>query len=264
MKNILVPIGSNKNAANTLQYAIDFAVGTSAKIYVIHVFGVSKMASSMKNIDSVLEKDSEHELDEVLNQVDKKGVEIISKSIKGNVIDSIERVANQLHVDLIISSAKSISTDDRVYLGKITGGLIKDTQLPVLVIPKNYKFKVVSKILMAIKSGIISSNNVLAPLNNVINRFNSRLDLLRVITPSALSEDAQLNDELEELKTNYKTTENATIFQGVLEHIHEVDPDMLCVIRRKRGFFKRLWEDDRVYKKDFESRIPLLILKGAF
>lgn len=264
MKNILVPIGSNKNAANTLQYAIDFAVGTSAKIYVIHVFGVSKMASSMKNIDSVLEKDSEHELDEVLNQVDKKGVEIISKSIKGNVIDSIERVANQLHVDLIISSAKSISTDDRVYLGKITGGLIKDTQLPVLVIPKNYKFKVVSKILMAIKSGIISSNNVLAPLNNVINRFNSRLDLLRVITPSALSEDAQLNDELEELKTNYKTTENATIFQGVLEHIHEVNPDMLCVIRRKRGFFKRLWEDDRVYKKDFESRIPLLILKGAF
>ena len=264
MKNILVPIGSNKNAANTLQYAIDFAVGTSAKIYVIHVFGVSKMASSMKNIDSVLEKDSEHELDEVLNQVDKKGIEIISKSIKGNVIDSIERVANQLHVDLIISSAKSISTDDRVYLGKITGGLIKDTQLPVLVIPKNYKFKVVSKILMAIKSGIISSNNVLAPLNNVINRFNSRLDLLRVITPSALSEDAQLNDELEELKTNYKTTENATIFQGVLEHIHEVDPDMLCVIRRKRGFFKRLWEDDRVYKKDFESRIPLLILKGAF
>lgn len=264
MKNILVPIGSNKNAANTLQYAIDFAVGTSAKIYVIHVFGVSKMASSMKNIDSVLEKDSEHELDEVLNQVDKKGVEIISKSIKGNVIDSIERVANQLHVDLIISSAKSISTDDRVYLGKITGGLIKDTQLPVLVIPKNYKFKVVSKILMAIKSGIISSNNVLAPLNNVINRFNSRLDLLRVITPSALSEDAQLNDELEELKTNYKTSENATIFQGVLEHIHEVNPDMLCVIRRKRGFFKRLWEDDRVYKKDFESRIPLLILKGAF
>ena len=264
MKNILVPIGSNKNAANTLQYAIDFAVGTSAKIYVIHVFGVSKMASSMKNIDSVLEKDSEHELDEVLNQVDKKGIEIKSKSIKGNVIDSIERVANQLHVDLIISSAKSISTDDRVYLGKITGGLIKDTQLPVLVIPKNYKFKVVSKILMAIKSGIISSNNVLAPLNNVMNRFNSRLDLLRVITPSALSEDAQLNDELEELKTNYKTTENATIFQGVLEHIHEVDPDMLCVIRRKRGFFKRLWEDDRVYKKDFESRIPLLILKGAF
>lgn len=264
MKNILVPIGSNKNAKNTLQYAIDFAVGTNAKIYVIHVFGVSKMASSMKNIDSVLEKDSEHELDEVLNQIDKKGVEIISKSIKGNVIDSIERVANQLHVDLIISSAKSISTDDKVYLGKIAGGLIKDTQLPVLVIPKNYQFKKVSKILMAIKSGIISSNNMLAPLKNVINRFNSKLDLLRVVTPSSLSEDTQLNEELEELKTNYKTSENATIFQGVLEHIHEANPDMLCVIRRKRGFFKRLWEDDRVYKKDFESRMPLLILKGAF
>ena len=263
MKNILVPIGSNKSAANTLQYAIDFAVGTNAKIYVIHVFGVSKAASSMKNIDSILEEDSEHELEEVLNKIDKKGIEIVSKSIKGNVIDSIERVANQLHVDLIISSAKSVSVDDKVYLGKIAGGLIKDTKLPVLIIPKNYKFKEVTKILMAIKSGILSSSNVLTPLNNVINRFNSRLDLLRIITPRSTPEGNQLNEELDRLKTNYKTSENATIFQGVLEHIHEADPDMLCVIRRKRGFFKRLWEDDRVHKKDFESRIPLLILKGA-
>ncbi len=263
MKNILVPIGSNKNAVNTLQYAIDFASDINAKIYVIHVFGVSKAASSMKNIDRFLEEDSEHELEEVLNQVEKKGVEIISKSIKGSVINSIERVAKQLDVDLIISSAKSISIDEKVYLGRIAGGLIKHTKLPVLVIPKNYKFKEVSKILMAIKSGFISSSNVLSPLKIFINKYNSKLDLIRVITPNSTSKDAQLNEELEGLKTNYKTTENATVFQGVLEHLHDFDPDMLCVIRRKRGFFKRIGEDDRIYKKDFESRIPLLVLKGA-
>ena len=119
MKNILVPIGSNiKAAINTLQYAVDFLQGTKATIYVIKVYGVTKVVGSFKNIDAILEEDSNKELDEVLYEVDSKGVEIIAKSIKGNITDSIGRVAKQLEVDLIISSAKSISTDDTVFLGK--------------------------------------------------------------------------------------------------------------------------------------------------
>ncbi len=264
MKNILVPLGSSKNAINTLQYAIDFVEGTSAKVYVIKVYGLAKAANSMKNIDAVLEKDSDKEIEEVLKNVNKKNVEIISKSIKGSVIDSIERVAKQLKVDLIISSAKSISTDEKVFLGKIAGGLIKSTNIPVLVVPKNYTFKKVSKVLMAIKSGFISSSDVLEPLKSVIERFQSKLDLIRVITPkSNAAESTELNTELEALVSTSKITENGTIFQGVLEHIHQSNPDLLCVIRRKRGFFVRLWEQDRVYKKDFESRVPLLVLKGA-
>jgi nucleotide-binding universal stress UspA family protein len=263
MENILVPIGSNNNAINTLQYAIDFVEGTNARIYVIKVYGVAKAASSMKNIDTILKEDSNKELKTVLQKADTKGVEIISRSIKGDVIDSIERVAKQLNVDLIISSAKSISTDEKVYLGRIAGGLIKSTDIPVLVIPKDYKLKEISKVFMAIKSGAISSSDLLTPLKNILDKFKASLDLIRVITPKSRTEDAKLNSELDALVTNSKISENATIFQGVLEHIHESNPDLLCVIRRKRGFFIRLWEKDRVYKKDFESRIPLLVLKGS-
>ncbi len=263
MKNILVPIGSDKNAINTLQYAIDFSEGTNATIYIIKVYGVSKVASSMKNIDSILKEDSNKELNVVLDNVNSKGAQIISKSIKGDIINSIERVAKQLDVDLIISSAKSISKDESVYLGKIAGGLIKNTNIPILIIPKNYKFKVVSKVLMAIKSGTISNATVLSPMMDVLNRFKSKLDLIKVITPSSNDDNVEVNKTLDALTSSFKTTENATIFQGVLEHIHESNPDVLCVIRRKRGFFIRLWKKDRVYKKNFESRMPLLVLKGA-
>ncbi|RUA07857.1 MAG: universal stress protein, partial [Flavobacteriia bacterium] len=30
----------------------------------------------------------------------------------------------------------------------------------------------------------------------------------------------------------------------------------------RRGFFKKLWQNDKVKKIDFESKIPLLVLKG--
>lgn len=263
MKNILVPIGSSGNAVNTLQYAIDFAEGTDAVLYVIKVFGVTKVAGAIKRVDAILEEDSKHEMEAVLAEVKTKGVKIISKTIKGSIADSIERIAKQIDVDLVISSTKSMSVDEKVFIGKIAGSLIKQTDLPILFIPRNYKFKVIDKILLATKVCQVSSPNVLEPLEFFMNRFKSTLDLIHIKTPKSSDTDSILSEQLKALQSSFKTSENGTVFQGVLEHLHSYNPDMLCVIRRNRGFFARLWEQDRVYKKDFESRIPLLVLKGT-
>jgi hypothetical protein len=45
-----------------------------------------------------------------------------------------------------------------------------------------------------------------------------------------------------------------------------INPDIICVFRRKRGFFEKLWNDvtldHSLSKANFESRVPLLVLKG--
>ena len=65
-----------------------------------------------------------------------------------------------------------------------------------------------------------------------------------------------------EMVSTFKTTENAMLFQGVLEHFQSHNPDMLCVIRRKRGFFQKLWEKNVVLKREFHTSKPLLVLSG--
>jgi len=38
---------------------------------------------------------------------------------------------------------------------------------------------------------------------------------------------------------------------------------LLCVVRRKRGFFAKLWEKNSILKKDFHSStLPVLVLSG--
>ena len=53
MKTILVPIGSSKKSVNTLQYAIDFATISNAKIYVIQVFSSARATGVLKNVDAI-------------------------------------------------------------------------------------------------------------------------------------------------------------------------------------------------------------------
>jgi len=262
MKTILVPLGSSKKAINTLQYAIDFATVSNAKIYVIHVFRSAKATGLLRNIDALLENEAKEELANILSKVDSKNIEIKTVAVKGEITDIISRIAKELDVDLIISSAKLASSDSSVYLGEIVGSLIKQTELPILIIPKGFVFKPIKKILLSIRSGLIKHQNVLNPLENIKKLFHSYVSLLHVITPKNELEDNGLDVKFEAIADEIINTENATVFQGVLEHINAVNPDILCVIRNKRGFLIRLLEQKSIKKIDFESRIPLLVLKG--
>lgn len=262
MKNILVTIGTHNNAINTLQYAIDLAENFNAKVYAVKVFGNTRVSGSLKNVNAVLEEDVAYEINEVITEVDRKSVDLAVVSAKGKIRDSIETISKELSIDLIVSAAKPVSKDETLFLSKTSGSLVKDTDIPVLIVPTQYRYKSISKILMTVKSGKIRSSEKLNLLKEILNKFQCKLDLIQVFTPKLSEEDREVNPELKELSTKFTTTENATVFQGVLEHLHITEPDMLCVMRRKRGFFSRLWQDDAVKKADFESRLPLLILKG--
>ena len=263
MKNILVPIGSSFNALNTLQYAIDFAEAVEAKIYLVHIYSSPKISGNILKVDQIMERDSKEILKDHLKNVNRKNVEIITSTLKGySIIDTLKQLNRLLNIDLIIASPKNDGADEHIFLGKITGNIIKDTKVPVLIVPAETSFKPIKKILMTIKSGSIKSVSTLDLLIKIKNTFSSTINLLQVKTPKLDAQDLELNKTLEGLINQHIPTTNASVYQGVLEFMREEGPDLLCVIRRKRGFFKKLWENDRVKKIDFDSHIPLLVLKG--
>jgi len=154
------------------------------------------------------------------------------------------------------------SIREEIFLGKTAGSLVKKTNVPILTIPDGYKYIAIKNILMAFKSGIVKSKTALKPLQFIVSKFNAEVNLLLVKTPNYTDEDLVLNKGLEQLKSSLTITENATTFQGVLEHFQKHQPDLLCVFTRKRGFFKKLWEKNTILKEEFNTSVPLLILKG--
>ena len=79
---------------------------------------------------------------------------------------------------------------------------------------------------------------MLLPLYDFITKFKTTVNLLLVKTPEYKEEDLILDNALKTIQNTLTISENSTIFQGVLEHFRSNNPDLLCVFRRKRGFFK--------------------------
>ncbi|HET8808896.1 MAG TPA: universal stress protein [Flavobacteriaceae bacterium] len=261
MKNILVPIGSSPNAGSNLQYAIDLAHEVDANVYVISIFQEMSKVGGMTKVNAIMKADVEKRLEEVMASVDKKEVSVVAHPIKGEVIDGIIRFNKHIPVDLMVISPRSNAISEEVYLGKISGKLVKETNIPILVVPEGSIFKKPKTMLMAFKNGNFNKKKTLSPVRQFVDFFKMKLNVLHVETPETSKNMKQVSENLKAIMNNYEQVQNATTFQAVLEYFHSYEPDILCVVRRKRGFFQKLMEKNVILKKEFHTSKPLLVLQ---
>ena len=249
MKNILVPIGSVENGVNNLRYAINFASITQARVYVTCI-------KTDQNTEEVLR--------EVLDNVQTKDIQVVSKRISGDIFEGIASLSRVLNIDLMVLSPQSVDINDEVYLGKVTGKIVRATEIPLLIVPRDYLFRRFDNILFACKNAPIKESNASNTLQDVLEMFHAKLHVLQVVTPETAKNFRTLSPSVEKLKDEVTVSENSTVFEGIVEHFNRINPEMLCVLRRKEktGFFRKLWGTNNVMlKKDFHTSKPLLILK---
>lgn len=260
MNNILVPVGSSDNSASNLQYAIDLAKEINANVYVVSVFKVFSKAGGLSKVNTILKEESEKRLEKILSLVDKKGVSVTAHPIKGEVLEGISRINRQIPIDLMVLAPRSNSMKDEVYLGKTSGKLLKRTNIPILVVPEGAKFKAPKTMLMAFKNGTFEEDSLLKAVRQFKDYFGTEVNVLHVESPDTTEAMKTVTENLKELQSSYTKVEAATTFQGVIEYFQHYNPDMLCVVRRKRGFFKKLWEKNEIHKREFHTSKPLLVL----
>jgi len=262
MQNILVPIGVSKYAKTTLSYAIDLAAHFKCNVYVIDAYPAHSSLTTLSNVNTRLEVENVQRIKKMVASITTKKDQVKIVSSEQDLVGTIRKLDQDLGLDLIVTGPLNNEINEAVFVGKITGSIIKRTQVPVILAPLGKTFKPSKKMLLAFKTGEVKSSNTLRVLIDFQDSFMASLKLLLVKVPGFANRNHQLNDELMQRSDQMLFSENATVYQGVLEHFHANQPDMLVVFKRERGFFEKLWETDIVFKKDFYCTIPLLILKN--
>lgn len=260
MNNILVPLGTSPDSHETLQYAADFAADFGANVYIMDVFTVTSSAGSLGNVEQKVAESSRENIKEIVAKIDSKGLNIKIASFNGDILDGLFEIKKELGIDLIIIAPRSNDINEEYYLGNTSGRIIKQTNIPTLVVPKGTTYKPIKSILTAFKSGILKRSKIIHPLVSIMNKHQSEVNLLLVKTPGYSEEDLKVNTALLDISKNLTISENPTTYLGVLQHLETKHPDMLCVFRRKRGFFQKLWEKSTILKSEFYAPIPVLVL----
>jgi len=262
MQNILVPVGVSKYAKGTLSYAIDLASHFKCNVYVIDAFPAHSSLTILSNVNARLEIKNVQRIKKMVATITTKKDQVKIVSSERDLVGTIRKLDQELGLDLIVTGPLNNEINEAVFLGKIAGSMIKRTQVPVIIAPLDKTFTPSKKILLAFRTGEVKTSSTLNALMYFQDSFLASLKLLLVKVPGFANRNHQLNDDLMQRSDQMLFSENATVYQGVLEHFQANQPDMLIVFKRERGFFEKLWETDIVFKKDFYCTIPLLILKN--
>ena len=129
------------------------------------------------------------------------------------------------------------------------------------MVPPRYRFNGIDRIVFAAKNPFVRDQATLQPIIEIRNLFSPQIQLLHLgegdeKPPSEhhISILPVINDV-----TRYG---NDNFSESIHEYLTQYHADLLCVIRRKRGFLEKTLGPTRTPADKFYSPIPVLVLIG--
>lgn len=261
MKNLLIPFDFSDVSINALEYAIKF--GSMCEKATINLVYIS---SSKMEVNE--EKELKNNFEEQLKKYQGAGEPPISYHFRiGNFTDSIVDMHKSLDIDLVIMGTSGAKEGAESPVTR-TSRLVLAADLPVLVIPVNYKFIKLDKILLALGEDVMHDTSTLNLLMDVSSRSKAEVDVLTVSrTPESLgySEADEKNENtlqyyLEMFYSHHSFAENEDILEGIDNYIKKHNVDLLAIMPKTHSTNSSPSKGKLTREVTLKSEIPVLVL----
>lgn len=233
----------------------------------------SSRKAVFEEYNNALATDMREQLKDLQQTVEKKSsVRITTKFFKGGIADSILKCAVDENVNLIVMGTRGASGIERMLWGSTTAGIIGNTTIPVLAIPKGAEWKGLKNILFATRH-FEADDKTLIPILNLA-QLEAALVHIAVFTDT---DDKDLGDYLEHgkllnayqqtLPARYKDVKFKTEhlegkeFEDTIEqYIKGYNIDMLVMTTHKRSFWDSMFNRSMTKSMAYHINIPMLAL----
>jgi nucleotide-binding universal stress UspA family protein len=266
MKKILVPTDFSPVADNALKHAIEIASKFKSELYLYHVYTFDRF-----NYDLNFPEDEQPFTEKVnrsMNRTKQKFMEKITQNglsiqtfvEQDDIFSLFGRKVLKHGIDLIVMGSNGASGLSKVIFGSVATTALEMAKVPVLIFSPNHSFRSLENIVLAIDDKEVSSN-VLSPLQKMAFKFGAKVTVLNVNAGSGRYAYKMTDLYLNGVETAYREVPiSKSINESINEFIGKSDCDLLCMVRREKGFFERLFNKSITKTQAFNSQVPLLVL----
>jgi nucleotide-binding universal stress UspA family protein len=259
MKNILIPFDFSEVSKNALKYAIQFAgKDQNLRLHLLHVSGTSMEKADEENLQQKFQNLILHYKGHIIP-------EIVFTLKTGELIHTIVDIREQEGIDLVIMGTKG--AESGVNQVTQTSKFVLAADLPVLVIPPNYEFKL-NKILLTLGEAEINDTSILNILLEVSRNSRAEVHVLTVSKKTenhGYSEADERNENtlqyyLEKFYSHHSFSENEDIVKGIDDYIKKNKIDMLAIMPNTHSNAGQPSKGKLTQVLTLKSNIPVLVL----
>ncbi len=274
IEKILVPTDFSDNSKAGIHFALQLSRQRSVELVFIHVnkSWEESISPDLLN-ESALRRNREEQQKElesfVRNACRSSGIQPRSYSCviyyRYGVVESIIDYAEKNDFSYICISTHGAGNITQLF-GTNTGALIKESGIPVLCIPKDYRAAPVSRLLYA--SDLANHPEELKKVVSFGQSIGAEVDILHC-SPQGVEltiDEEKLEKEIQRSLSgkivfhHKKFDSDSSLLEEIDNAVTELSPSLLVMFtKRDRNFFQLLFSPSKSEKYSFRTRVPLLV-----
>lgn len=277
MKKLLVPVDFSNHSKYALEVAAKIAKDQKAEIVIVHMMGLSEAIVTKDESQEIFEamyymKLAEKRFEEFLDQDFLKGLKVHTTVQNYKNFNELNSVAEEFDVDLIVMGSHGSSGLREVFVGSNTEKVVRNANVPVLVVKHRMKDFKLDNIVFA--SDFKPEN--IKPFQKALKMaetFNSNLELLLVNLPGERFRSTnEMQDRVAEFlakagDNNYHYI-NDTIYysdysveDGIFSYCNKEDVDVIIIPTHGRRGLSHFFAGSITEDIANHSDIPVMTFK---
>lgn len=280
MKTIIALTDLSANAKHATEYAYDMACQLKTNLVLCNAFMVSSvlietgMVAVPVDEYSILNDDTQHELDALKLHLEKRGANknfkpVINKfSQYGDIVSAIKEAALNYNIGLIVAATHHKDTLNDILVGNKVNEMINNIGYPLLLVPPRVTFKHIRTVLFATDlSQPQNDSQVLNRLVAIIGQMEPRILVTHVCKEYKPKYETELKDILTRIiysnrypNTGYKLLIEQSTNNGLDNACKNNEADVLVVVHHEHGWLQRIFSKSNSQKIAAQVHIPLLIM----
>ncbi len=274
MKKILVPTDFSVNSKAGLRFALQWSAQQKLELVFIHVFQIVKLAQwsngyYLKYVDEIKKMNKErlekfiYQTIKTMNMTPAKYSCIIIEGISPDLAIMDYCRQNQL-IDYICISTRGAGKLKRI-LGTNTGNLITKSKVPVIAIPKDYKTKLIKRLIYV--TDLQNYSEELKQVSTFAQPLKASLEVLHFTWPGETIPDKKLFEAMFMKQFKYglklhleKSDATNSLVQRIQKQIRISKPSILIMFtNQNRTLYQRLFLSSKAEQLSFQTKTPLLV-----
>lgn len=269
---IFAPIDFSEVSLNAAEYAANLAVELNADLKILHVVQMpviyGEVPMPIGNYEHIVDE-SHQQMQAIVRKMNHDFEEkiFIHYEIKaGSPVYEIADLAEKQNPLLIVLGTRGLGNLERFLLGSVTLSLLKESPVPVLVVPEKQKFEKITKVGFATDLSDVVSETP----EKLITRFTDLLDAeLHIIhndvhyheyEPTYVEEGLLLDTMFARQKHTFHFTHSEMTEEGIIRFAKENHLNWLMVQPKHHGFFDDLFGHHHTRTFVLHAELPVLVL----
>lgn len=266
MKTIIVPTDFSETAKNAVLYAMELARANNQNIHLVHTYELTQKTGMLPSIEHHIKKNAEQDMQTLLNELASvyPNVPVRFSIYKSTVEQGVALQAKKSSAALIIMGTHGTSAFKEIFLGSNSIAVMSNSKVPVLLIPNPGFYDGLDRILLTLDEVESINKESLFALKHLTEALRIELVAVNIATsPEAYNVNPYLellNEVFGPEKVSFYEIISDDIERTIDEFAEEIEADLICTIKQKKGFLNDLLRKSTSKKMIYQYEFPLLVL----